>query len=356
MELKDLGYNTKIENLLIDVEKADLEIGRVIREHKERYLIKTCNGEYEAEITGNMRFGASSREDFPAVGDWVLVAIYEPDMAIIHQILPRYSVLRRQAVAHFGETQIIATNIDYAFIVLAVDRDFNINRLERYLALCNASDIEAIVILSKADLLDGPSIEALIGELKARVPANDIIAVSNQTFQGYQKVNEIIKAGSTYCLLGSSGVGKSSLLNNLVGDAVMKTQSISSSTHKGKHSTTHREMIFLKSGGIIIDNPGMKEVGIVDSSDGLELTFGTITELSRLCKYPDCTHTSESGCKVIEAVEKGDLNAQAYQNYLKIYKEREFFESSQLEKKKKDKAFGKMLKGFKKDKKNNEFL
>ena len=152
MRLEDLGYNSKLEKFRIDNNLNDFEIGRVIAEHKERYIVRTTEGEFEAEITGNMRFTAKSREDFPAVGDWVALTTYDSDFAIIHKILPRFSIIKRQAVGQFGEIQIIAANIDYAFIVQAVDRDFNINRLERYLTICNSSKVSPIIVLSKIDL------------------------------------------------------------------------------------------------------------------------------------------------------------------------------------------------------------
>ncbi len=153
MTLEELGYNKVLEKFRRDNNLNSFEIGRIIAEHKERYIVKTIKGEFEAEITGNMRFTAKSREDFPAVGDWVALTTYESDFAIIHKILPRFSIIKRQAVGQFGEIQIIATNIDYAFLVQAVDRDFNINRLERYLAICNSSQVSPIIVLSKIDLI-----------------------------------------------------------------------------------------------------------------------------------------------------------------------------------------------------------
>src|SRR4030042_923573 len=166
MTLEDLGYNNILEKFRIENNLNSFEIGRIIAEHKERYIVKTTQGEFEAEITGNMRFTAKSREDFPAVGDWVALTTYDSDFAIIHKILPRFSIIKRQAVGQFGEIQIIATNIDYAFLVQAVDRDFNINRLERYLTICNSSKVSPIIVLSKIDLINEQQISEILENIK----------------------------------------------------------------------------------------------------------------------------------------------------------------------------------------------
>lgn len=293
MKLEDLGYNDKLQKLRVENNLSDFEIGRVIAEHKERYIVKTENGEYEAEITGNLRFSAKNRIDFPAVGDWVALTTYDAEFSVIHKTLPRLSMITRQAVGHFGEIQIIATNIDYAFLIQAVDRDFNINRLERYLTICYSSKVKPIIVLTKTDLINEQKITQIIDSIKQRI--NDILvfAISNETLVGYEALKMTIEKGKTYCMLGSSGVGKSTLLNNLSGRTLMKTDTISQSTNKGRHITSHRELIVLENGGILIDNPGMREVGIADTTSGLETTFDRIISLSQKCKFKDCTHTNE---------------------------------------------------------------
>lgn len=353
MKLEELGYNDKLEKSRIEQNLKDFGIGRVISEHKERYIVKTEKGELEAEITGNLRFSSKSREDFPAVGDWVALSIHDSDFSIIHSILPRYSVISRQAVGKFGEIQIIATNIDYAFLVQAADRDFNINRLERYLIICNSSKVSPIIVLSKIDLIDEHRTAEIIENIKARIKNVLILAISNESKEGYDKISAIIEKGKTYCMLGSSGVGKSTLLNNLSGKSLMRTDSISQSTNKGRHVTSHRELIILENGGILVDNPGMREVGIVDSTGGLEITFDLITGFSQNCKFKDCTHTNETGCSVIEAVEKGEIDRASFENYMKMEREKAYFESSVVERRKKDKDFGKMLKNYKRDMNKN---
>jgi ribosome biogenesis GTPase len=355
MELEDFGYHEELEKFRIENGLRDFEMGRVVAEHKERYIVRTEKGELEAEVTGNLRFSAQSREDFPAVGDWVALKTYEGDFSIIHSILPRTSVISRKAAGQPGEVQIIASNIDHAFIVQSVDRDFNINRLERYLTLCYSSKVDPIIVLSKTDLIDEIRMTEILENIKSRIKNVPVIAISNETQQGYDKLKEILEKGKTYCLLGSSGVGKSTLLNKLSGTAFMRTETISQSTHKGRHTTSHRELIVLENGAILVDNPGMREVGITDSSGGLEITFDDIFILSRQCKFKDCTHTQETGCSVLDAVDKGEIDRKSYENYLKMLREKAHFEASLAEKRKKDKEFGKILKNYKKDLKNDKY-
>jgi ribosome biogenesis GTPase len=355
MILEDLGYNDTLEKFKTDNNLDSFETGRVIAEHKERYKVTTTTGEFEAEILGNMRFTAKTREDFPAVGDWVSLKTYESGFAIIHKILPRFSIIKRQAVGQFGEVQVIAANIDYAFIVQAVDRDFNINRLERYLTICNSSKVSPIIVLSKIDLINELKVSEVLESIKTRIKNVLVIAISNETHNGYEEINAVIKKGKTYCLLGSSGVGKSTLLNNLSGNSIMRTDTISQSTNRGKHVTSHRELIVLQNGGILIDNPGMREVGIADSEGGLEITFNKIVDLSQDCKFKDCTHTNEAGCSVLEAVENGSIDRASYENYLRMEREKAFFESTVAERRKRDKIFGRITKNYKKDMKKGKF-
>ena len=355
MKLDDLGYNDKIEKSRIENNLEDFDIGRVISEHKERYIVKTEKGEFEAEITGNLRFSAKGREDFPAVGDWVALTIYDSGFSIIHGILPRFSIISRQAVSQFGEVQIIATNIDYAFLIQAVDRDFNINRLERYLTICYSSDVSPIIVLSKTDLIDEQRMNGILNDIKLRIKNVPVIAISNETQNGYEAIKKTIEKGKTYCMLGSSGVGKSTLLNNLSGRTIMRTDTISQSTNKGRHVTSHRELIILENGGILVDNPGMREVGIADTTSGLEITFDKIVSLSQNCKFKDCTHTRETGCSILEAVEKGDIDKNSYENYLKLEREKAHFELTVVEKRKKDKELGKIIKNYKKDMTRNKY-
>jgi ribosome biogenesis GTPase len=355
MKLEDLGYTDNLEKLRIESDLKDFEIGRVVSEHKERYIVKTEKGESEAEITGNLRFSASSRLDFPAVGDWVALINYDPDFSIIHKILPRFSIITRQAVGQKSEIQIIAANIDVAFLVQAVDRDFNINRFERYLTICYSAKVNPVIVLTKTDLINDIKLAEITDSIRQRIKNVPVIAISNETQNGYEALKKIIEKGKTYCMLGSSGVGKSTLVNHLSGKNRMRTEAISDSTNKGRHVTSHREMIVLVNGGILIDNPGMREVGIASSSGGLEITFDMIVSLSKNCKFKDCTHTSEVGCAVLEAVENGEMDNNSYENYLKMEREKAHFEATVAEKRNRDKQFGKIMKNYKKNVNNNKY-
>lgn len=355
MELEFLGYSKDLERFRAENNLTGFDVGRVTQEHKERYVVRTDKSEYDAEITGNMRFSAESRIDFPAVGDWVALTVCDSDFAIIHKIFPRKSILERQAIAKFGETQIIATNIDFAFITNAVDRDFNINRIERYLTICNSAKVEPVILLTKTDLIGEEELDKIISDTKSRIKDIKIIPLSSETKSGYENLRAFLLKGKTYCFLGSSGVGKSTVINNLSGKDIMKTSDISTSTNKGRHITTHRELVVLENGSILIDNPGMREIGIADTSDGLETTFESIIQHSRNCKFSDCTHTVEKGCAVLEAVENSTIDKDTYKNYLKMEREKIRFQSSKFEKRKKDKAFGKMVNEVMKYKKQNKY-
>jgi ribosome biogenesis GTPase len=354
MTIKELGYKENLGKYRTEQNLDSFDLGRVVSEHKERYVVKTAMNEYDSELIGNLRFTAESRYDFPAVGDWVAFSEYDEGKALIHAIYPRSSIIERQAVGQKGQIQIIATNIDFGLIVQAVDRDFNLNRLERYLTICNASNVEPVIVLSKIDLISTSELESITDQISQRTKDVPIIPVSNQT-SGYAKLGTVIKEGPTYCLLGSSGVGKSTLLNSLSGKLQMKTGEISSSVNKGRHITSHRELIVLNNGGILIDNPGMREVGIADTTSGLETTFDTIIGYAHKCRFIDCTHIHEKGCAVLAAIEDGEIDKDSYANFQKMEKEKMHFESDAMERKKKDKDFGKMIKNVKKQRKNNKY-
>jgi ribosome biogenesis GTPase len=348
MTLEDLGYNLELENYRKDQNLDSFGVGRVIAEHKASYVVKTPEQEYDGEIAGNMRFTVHNRSDFPAVGDWVAIAAYDDNRVLIHSVLPRTSIIARQAVGKQGEKQIIACNIDYAFIVQAVDRDFSVNRIERYVTICNAAHVRPLIILNKIDLITDNELSLLLSKVEERVKNVPVIPISNALQKGFEKLREHIEKGKTYCLLGSSGVGKSTLMNNLSGQQLMKTNALSTSTNKGRHVTSHRELVVLENGGILIDNPGMREVGIADAGAGLEMTFGEILALANDCKFNDCSHTVEVGCAVLLAVENGQIDNSSYENFLKMEREKEHFAATVAEKRRKDKALGKMIKNYKK--------
>jgi ribosome biogenesis GTPase len=245
--------------------------------------------------------------------------------------------------------------VDFGLIVQAVDRDFNLNRLERYLTICNDSKITPIIVLSKIDLINESDLNLIIAQINQRIKDIPILSISNQSVEKHQELETLIEKGKTYCLLGSSGVGKSTLLNRLSGKLLMKTREISSSVNKGKHTTSHRELVVLENGGIIIDNPGMRAVGITNTTEGLEITFESILDYSKDCRFNDCTHIHEKGCAILKAVENGEIDEEAYINFQKMEKEKIHFESNQIDRKKKDKNLGKMIKNIQKQRRNNKY-
>jgi ribosome biogenesis GTPase len=354
LNLEDLGYNQDLKTHRKENDLDSFEIGRVILEHKERYVVKTSEGEYDTELIGNLRFTAESRYDFPAVGDWVAFMEYDEGKGLIQVIYPRKSILERKAVGKSGQVQIIATNVDVGLIVQAASRDFNLNRLERYLTVCNTANVSPAIVLSKVDLLSDTQIQFIKLQIKQRLPDVPVLSVSSESI-GYKEVDEYIETGKTYCLLGSSGVGKSTLLNGLQGEEEMKTGEISSAVHKGKHTTSHRELILMKNGGILIDNPGMREIGVTDSSEGLNATFENIIEFAQDCRFSDCTHTNENGCAILDALKSGEIDHDSFANFKKLEKEQQHFESDVQDRKKKSKDLGKVIKNFKKQRKNNKF-
>ncbi|MFC1783213.1 ribosome small subunit-dependent GTPase A [Planctomycetota bacterium] len=301
-----------------------------------------------AKITGKQMFNALSREDYPAVGDWVTITDLGEQQAVIHQILPRKTIIKRKASGK-NDIQVIAANIDVAFVIESVDRDYNLNRFERYFAITRDGGIIPAIILNKIDLISNEELESRIDQIKNRFGDIDFITTSTVNNEGLDELKAYIAKGKTYCFLGSSGVGKSSLINKLIGKEVIKTSQISTHTDRGRHTTTSREMYFLENGGIVIDNPGMREVGMTDVGDGIDSLFDEIISLARKCKYVDCTHIHEPGCAVLSAIKTGRLDEDRYNNYLGLKKEAEYYEMTELEKKQKNSQFGKFVKKAKKE-------
>lgn len=348
IKLEDLGYDDLFDLKWKSLELTNSLAARVIAEHKEAYKVKNADGEYLAKITGKQMFNATKREDYPAVGDWVAITKLDEERAVIQNILPRKTILQKK-YSDKQDIQIIATNIDVAFIIESLDRDYNLNRFERYFVLVNEGGIKPAIILNKIDLIAEAELNQKIEQLKNRFADIDIILTSAVTEQGLNGLMNYITKEKTYCFLGSSGVGKSSLINKLLKGNAIKTREVSDSTGKGKHTTTTREMYFLQNGGIVIDNPGTREVGMADSGTGIDNVFDQITFLSNKCKYTDCTHMHAPGCAVLKAIKDGELDEAKYQNYIKLKKENEFYEMTNLEKREKDRKFGQFVKKSLKD-------
>ena len=341
--LETLGYNGFFEAAFDSLLLPQSFVARVIAEHREAYKVTGTNGEFTAKISGKLHFHSSKREDYPAVGDWVAITQVDRENATIDAILPRKTILRKKFSDKPG-IQVIAANLDTAFIVEDVDRDYNLNRFERYLVLAKEGAIEPVIVLNKTDLISPEELETKIRQLSQRFPDTAVIATCITTEKGIEGLVNSIQKGKTYCFLGSSGVGKSSLINKLLGSNLIKTTEVSLYSGRGKHCTTSRHLYTLKNGGIVIDNPGIREVGIADAASGVDGVFGEIAAAAKKCRYADCTHNHEPGCAVQQAVRDEKIDAKKLAHYMKLTKETKHYAMTDYEKRKKDRTFGKFVK------------
>ena len=352
VKIEQLGFNKWFLDRVDPAKLIDHQIARVITVNKDSYTINDGNGDVSAEVTGKLLFSADSQLDYPATGDWVIAQYYDKNsFAIISEIVPRKSVLKRKTSGKKIEFQLIATNIDTGLIVQSLDTNYNLRRLERYLVMINESDIEPVILLSKSDLLPIGEIDKKVTEIHALVPDIRVVPFSNEDNTSLKIVKELLVPWKTYCLLGSSGVGKTTLVNNLSNEVRLKTHSVRKKDGKGRHITTRRQLISLKNGAMIIDTPGMRELGNFAVDTGIHSTFDEIADLSKQCLYNDCSHTQEQGCSILDALKNGIISQERYQNFVKLNKESAFYEMSFLEKKRKDKKFGKFVKTVMKNKK-----
>jgi ribosome biogenesis GTPase len=328
----------------------DLSIARVTAVDRGRYLIRDEHGELPAELTGQLQFASESSTDLPCVGDWVCVRCLDArSHAIIHGVLPRKSFLRRKAPGKDIDFQMIAANIDVAFVIQSCHFDFNVRRLERYLVMVREGHIEPVLLMTKTDLVSARELDSLIGEIRVAGIDARMITVSNVTGAGLDRVRELLIPGNTYCLLGSSGVGKTTLINRLSGDSGLDTRDVSH-TGEGRHTTTRRQLVVLEGGALLIDMPGMRELGMLGVSEGLDDTFADIGELAKKCRFTDCGHSAEPGCAVRAAIERHDLSEERLRDYLKLKKESAFHDLSYAERRKKDRDFGRFVQSAVKNK------
>ena len=351
-DLKSVGYNDWFESRADEEMIAAHDVARVVSVHKDSYTVTKGGEEIFAELSGNLLYRTETASDLPTTGDWVYADFYDDEThAIIHGVFPRKTLLKRKMAGKVMDYQLIAANVDVAFIIQSLNENFNLRRLERYLVLVNESGIEPVILLSKSDLMPREEIGEIKRKVLAIAPNAHVIEFSNFSQENVGSIINLLKNESSYCLLGSSGVGKTTLLNSIIGNENYETQPVSKIQSKGRHTTTSRQLVRLESGAMIIDTPGMRELGSMSVDDGLDETFSEITELSRSCKFSNCSHTNEKGCAILAAIESGGLSEQRYKNYLKMKKESEFNQMSYIEKRKKDKSFGKLIKTTLKNKK-----
>lgn len=344
--LEQYGWNPRIAAAFAEHAAPNRVPARVVLEHTHIYRVVTADGETLARVSGRLRHHATSRADFPAVGDWVVLEPVSNGDARIHAVLPRISRFSRRAAGDANEEQVVAANIDTIFLVGGLDRDFNPRRLERYLVVGWESGATPVIVLNKADLVDDP--QPFVNEVQALAPGVDVHAVSTRTPGSLDVLKQYLGFGRTAALLGSSGVGKSSIVNKLVGYDLLRTQDVRVTDSRGRHTSTSRQMVLLDSGGILIDTPGMRELQLWETGETALEAFRDIHDLAASCRFRDCRHLQEPGCAVREAVASGQLPQARYDSFQKLAAEREHQQRQQdaralLEQKRRAKVAGKAL-------------
>ncbi|MGL1932243.1 MAG: ribosome small subunit-dependent GTPase A [Desulfotalea sp.] len=335
MDLKELGMDSWFENHARESCSAKQQIARVTVVDRGQYTVRFEHGDIPAKATRKFMRATSSSVDRPCVGDWVCMDNQDSqEYASIHAVLPRKSFLRRKSAGKSSKLQMIAANIDVMFIVQSCHYDFNVSRLERYLVMASEGHVEPVIILTKTDLVTKDTLQQLITEIRDKGITAKVIALSNVTGAGLNQVKDSMECCKTYCLAGSSGVGKSTLINQLRGDDALRTQTVSNSG-EGRHTTVRRQIFVLEHGALLIDTPGMREVGVLAVNDGVDDNFDDIHDLTLQCRFTNCGHGNERGCAVSHAIEEGTLHRERYQNYLKLKTKSEINDNLNIQKGKK---------------------
>lgn len=346
IDMKDLGWSGWFAR------RTDLEpeeaVARVAAVDRDGLLLVDPSGFFRGRLAGSFRHRHHLAHQLPCVGDWVRLEKSAGDgRGIVHGLVTRKTALRRKAAGDAVDYQMIAANLDTVVIVQSCHFDFNLKRLERYLVMVMDGGAEPWIMLTKTDLVEPAVLAAQVEEIRSAGITAPVIHLSNVTGAGVDALTNLLEPGKTYCFVGSSGVGKSTLINHLIGREIQETRAVSG-TGEGRHTTVRRELIRLEKGALVIDNPGMREFGIVGAEEGMEAGFPDIAARGAHCRYRDCGHDGEPGCAVVAAVESGEISREHYDNFLKLRSESEFHDMSYTEKRKKDKDFGKYIKSAKK--------
>ena len=330
--LEDLGWNDHFQRALAAIEVEGCVPARVMLQERELYSVCGAEGEYAAEVAGRFRHqalapeGCLSAGDWPAVGDWVAVRLPRGEgRAAVHAVLPRQTKFSRQAAGERTEEQVVAANVDFVFLVSGLDGDFNVRRIERYLTAAWDSGANPVVVLNKADICDDP--DARAAEVEAVAPGAAVHVVSALTGDGLEVVRGYLHPGRTIAFLGSSGVGKSTIINSLLGQAVQRVEAVRPGDDRGRHTTTRRQLFLLDEGGLLLDTPGMRELQLWEGSEGVDAAFQDIAQLALTCRYRDCCHEGEPGCAVLEAIDAGQLDAGRLESYQKLQREIHYLET-----------------------------
>ena len=309
----------------LGAEYPGLALCRVSLQEKGLYHILSAEGEQPATVSGRFQYVAATVSDYPAVGDYVMADLNGGDTAVIHHVLPRMSVFLRRAAGAAKTEQVVAANVDTVFLCMALNNDFNLRRLERYLTVARESGAAPVVLLTKSDLCG--DLPEKLAQAESVAAGADIVSVSAMEDEGYNRLADYLVKGETLAFVGSSGVGKSTLINRLLGEDRLRTNGLRNDD-KGRHTTTHRELLILPCGAAVIDTPGMRELGIWNASEGITATFADIEALAEKCRFKNCTHSTEPGCAVRAAIERGELSGERLSSYEKLRKENAYSEDA----------------------------
>jgi ribosome biogenesis GTPase / thiamine phosphate phosphatase len=320
MKLELLGWNGFFEAHFAPYREQNLIPGRIAIQHKDRYTLFTKHGEMSGQVSGKFRFDAKGLQDFPSVGDWVAAEVSGNDQSVtIQNVLERKSKLSRKVAGGRLDEQILAANIDITFLVMGLDGDYNLRRMERYLSMSWESGARPVIVLNKSDVC--PNLEECTEEVLSIALGVDIIVMNAHQSEQIAPIRSLLTQGTTGVLLGSSGVGKSTITNALLGKEYLEVNEVRENDSRGRHTTARRELLILPNGGIIIDTPGLREIQLWGGDEGIHESFDDIEKLAMNCKFRDCKHEAEPHCAVKNAIENGSLDPGRYENYLKLQKE-----------------------------------